>query len=127
MSDRLEIEGQQREVCRRFGVDFLAAPAHLKVGLSRNVREGVQPVNGVRHPPTGDTTGWYIWAGEEPDSAEDFFEPQHVAHLVDWCPEVLPYLGLPPGFRFQVALNHEDVWEDPSLLKVDPDPSGEPS
>lgn len=30
--------------------------------------------------------------------------------------DALPYLGLPPGGRFQLATGHEDVWEDISLL-----------
>jgi hypothetical protein len=65
-----------------------------------------------------DTTGWYIWAGEELGQADDFFEPVHVAHLVELCPAVLPYLGLSPGWRFLIASGHEDVWKDPSLLVV---------
>jgi hypothetical protein len=28
------------------------------------------------------------------------------------------FLGLPPGWRFLIAGEHEDVWEDPSLLNV---------
>ncbi|WP_422652960.1 immunity protein Imm33 domain-containing protein [Archangium sp.] len=39
-----------------------------------------------------------------------------VAHLADWCPLALKFLGLPPGWRFLVAEGHEDVWEDPTLL-----------
>ena len=75
------------------------------------------PINGLRHPIQGDTTGWYIWAGGEPSTAPDFFQPVHVAHLVEWCPLALKFLGLPPGWRFQVADGHEDVWEDPTLLE----------
>ncbi|WP_434048948.1 MULTISPECIES: immunity protein Imm33 domain-containing protein [Sorangium] len=26
------------------------------------------------------------------------------------------FLGLPPGWRFLIADEHEDVWKDPSLL-----------
>ena len=51
-------------------------------------------------------------------SAEsDFFEPLHVEHLGDWCEAALPYLQLPPGYRFLLAPGHEDVWFDPSLLE----------
>jgi hypothetical protein len=41
--------------------------------------------------------------------------------VAEWCPAVLPYLELPPGWRFLIALGHEDVWEDPSLLNIGPD------
>ena len=74
------------------------------------------PINGLRHPIQGDTTGWFIWAGGEPSTAPDFFQPVHVAHLADWCPLALKFLGLPPGWRFLVADGYEDVWGDPSLL-----------
>jgi hypothetical protein len=76
------------------------------------------PRNGLRHPPEGDTTGWYIWAGDTLSDDADFFEPLHVRHLVERCPELLKFLGLPPGWRFLVASAHEDVWEDESLLDV---------
>jgi hypothetical protein len=108
----------QRELCKRQGVGFVAAPPHLKVGIARNVREGILPINGLRHPPAGDTTGWYIWAGEELSNDPDFFVPLHVEHLADWCPVALRFLGLPPGWRFLVAGEYEDVWEDPTLLNV---------
>jgi len=108
----------QREVCRRFGVAPFATPLDMKVGIARNVREGLMPINGLRHHPEGDTTGWYIWAGEYLSEDPGFFEPLHVEHLEEWCPEVVPYLALPPGWRILIAPGHEDVWEDPSLLDV---------
>jgi len=109
---------EQRELCRKYGVPWVEASADLKVGIAENVKTGLQPINGLRHPPSGDTTGWYIWAGSEPSSDPSFFVPLHVKHLTDWSPQVIKYLGLPPGWRFQTAPNHEDVWSDPSLLNV---------
>lgn len=105
-------------MCERFGVEPYDAPADLRVGVARNVKDGVWPLNGLRHPPEGDTTGWYIWAGEELSEAPDFFEPLHVGHLAEWCPVVLPYLALPPGWRFLLAPDFEDVWQDPALLTL---------
>lgn len=106
----------QEDVCRRYNVKLVEAASQLKVGIARNVRDGVLPINGLRHAPVGDTTGWYIWAGDEIGDDPDFFVPIHVAHLEEWCPEVVRFLGLPPGWRFLVAGEHEDVWEDLSLL-----------
>lgn len=75
------------------------------------------PLNGLRRSPHADTTGWYIWAGEELSDDPDFFVPLHVEHLADWCPEVIKYLGLPPGWRFLTdRADYEDVWKDESLL-----------
>ena len=42
----------------------------------------------------------------------------HVSHLPEECPEALPFLALPPGWRFLVAGDYVDVWYDESLLNV---------
>jgi hypothetical protein len=109
---------EQARVCKRYGAPWFGAEEDLKVGIARNVGTGLLPINGLRHPPAGDTTGWYLWAGEELSSDPEFFEPLHVKHLEQRCPEVIRFLGLPPGWRFLVANAYEDVWEDKSLLNV---------
>jgi hypothetical protein len=114
--DMSHADAIQREVCAKYGVQPVAAPAGLKVGVARNVRGDVLPVNGLRHRPEGDTTGWYLWAGGEPSDDPDFFVPVHVEHLEEWCPQVIPYLQLPPGTRFLIAPDQEEVWRDESLL-----------
>lgn len=116
MTDTIEIS--QKKVCEKYGTAYQPSPSEMKVGISPNVREGVMPINGLRHLPEGDTTGWYIWAGEELSSDADFFNPLHVEHLSDWCPQVQKYLGLPPGWRFLIVGNYEDVWYDEALLEV---------
>jgi hypothetical protein len=105
------IVAEQRALCRRHAAVWTPSPAHFKVGIARNVRTGLKPLNGLRHPQVGDTTGSYIWAGELSDAPE-FYEPLHVVHLREWCPGALPFLGLAPGWRFLVAGDHVDVWED---------------
>jgi len=109
---------RQRALCQRYNTAYAPVTAGLKVGISRNVQQGVNPINGLRHMPVGDTSGWYIWAGGEPSDAPDFFVPLHVEHLAEWCPEIVRFLALPPGWRFLAAEGHEDAWEDPSLLHV---------
>ncbi len=105
----------QRRICQRYGAQFAPCDATSKLGIARNVRDGLQPLNGMRVAPENDTCGWYIWAGETHSDDPDFFEPLHVEHVADWCPEVVPYLGLPPGWRFLIAPGHTDVWFDPDL------------
>ncbi len=120
MTNRALIERQLR-VCQRYGAPFLESPLSMMVGISLNARTGLVPLNGLRHPVQGHTTGWYIWAGEVLSHDPDFFVPLHAAHLVEWCPAVLPYLGLAPGWRFLIAGDYEDVWEDLSLLDISDD------
>lgn len=111
-------ERQQRKICEQYGAEYVPSPARLKVGIALNVLDGTLPINGLRHQPMGDTTGWYIWAGGEPSMDPEFFQPLHVEHLESWCPLVLRFLGLAPGWRFLATKDHEDVWEDPSLLNT---------
>ncbi|MNW09805.1 hypothetical protein D3C71_2068910 [compost metagenome] len=67
----------------------------------------------------GNVTGWYIWSGEYSE-ADGFFKPMHALHLKDYCPLMLPYLGLPPGTRVLLAEdgNYVDIWEDSKLLEI---------
>ena len=112
---------QQEETCERFGVERVAPDPERNSGVSGNVingeffKAGTWPLHGCRYLPTETTTGWYVWAGELSEGA-DFFKPAHTAHLETWCADAVPYLGLPPGWRFLIAPGHEDVWFDGSLL-----------
>lgn len=114
----MEYTSQQLMVCVKYDAVFVASLPTMNVGISLNVREGVFPINGMRHPIEGDTSGWYIWAGEVFSESPDFFVPLHIAHLPEWSEQVMKYLGLPPGWRFLIGPGYEDVWWDASLLVV---------
>jgi hypothetical protein len=109
------IQNSQLKVCAKYGVTPFPCNSSQKLGISLSVREGVVPIHGMRHNPTAETSGWYVWAGEWSDSA-DFFKPLHVEHLKTWCPRILPMLQLAPGWRFLLAPAVEDVWFDAALL-----------
>jgi len=110
-----DLETQQVALCRKYGQSCVVPAADTKLGFALGTR-GLVPVNGLRHPPKGDTNGWYIWCGEELSRAADFFSPMHTAHVKEKCPEALQFLGLPPGYRFLVAGEYVDVWYDPTLV-----------
>lgn len=108
----------QTELCASNGVQVFETGLEEKAGIADNVFAGALPINGLRHPPVGDTSGWYIWAGGEPGTEPDYFKPVHLRHVVDRVPGIAKFLALPPGWRFQLAPNHEDVWRDPTLLDL---------
>jgi hypothetical protein len=108
----------QKSVCRRSGASFLQSDEFLKLGISRDFDPRHFPINGLRHPPEGDTVGWYIWSGENFSEDPGFFVPWHVKHLYDRYPDIAEYLGLAPGWRFLIAPGYEDVWFDESLLNI---------
>jgi len=106
-----------QSVCEWAGVEPVVPLPGSKLGLAiRSLGSG--PIHGLRHPPTGDTNGWYIWCGEL-SKADDFFSPLHVEHLAEYVPLAVEYLALPPGYRFLIdGGNFEDVWFDSALLEV---------
>ena len=113
----MDFNQEQELICRKYKTSFLETALGLKVGISLNTKSGLQPLNGLRVAPIGDTSGWYIWAGEELSEDPDFFVSVHAIHLAEYCPDLMKYLGLPPGWRFLIAPDYEDVWEDNHLLK----------
>jgi hypothetical protein len=92
----------------------------LSAGVSRSLIEDEWdwPIHGLRHPPSGSTSGWYVWTGELSPAA-DFFHPWHVSHLVERDERLSGLLALPPGSRFLIAPEYQDVWEDPELLSAE--------
>jgi len=110
---------EQKNICEKYSLDFFATNEELRIGISDNIKSGIMPINGLRHFPEGNTTGWYIWAGEFSE-APDFFKPMHLFHLKEYYPELLKYLALPPGNRFLIDdKGYEDVWFDEGLLVYD--------
>jgi hypothetical protein len=112
-----EIELAQRALCAERNAEFLATPRTSKLGVAF-ATVGLRPVNGLRHPATSETNGWYIWCGEEFSSEPDFFAPLHASHLYDEHPDWGRLLGLAPGYRFLLDADYLDVWFDASLLNV---------
>jgi hypothetical protein len=109
------ITPEQAQVCLDAGVEAWEVDPGAVVGLGRLDH---LPLNGLRHRPAGQSSGWYIWSGGDIPSDPDFFRPVHIEHLPAAAPAVMRYLALPPGWRFQVAPGHEDVWADDALLDV---------
>ncbi len=117
MSNQFDLIKEQKTLCQKYKANFLEVQSTMKLGISSNVRDGIIPINGLRHHPEDGTTGWFIWAGEELSQDDDFFLPLHVEHLDEWAPSIKKYLGLAPGWRFLIAGDYEDVWYDPNLLE----------
>lgn len=107
----------QLRICSQYKCGFVEADKNSKVGIALSTL-GKLPINGLRHPPTENMSGWFIWCGAELSEDPEFFAPLHVTHLEEKCPEVLEFLGLPAGHRFLLADDHVDVWFDPKLLAV---------
>ncbi|WP_249037399.1 immunity protein Imm33 domain-containing protein [Actinoplanes xinjiangensis] len=107
----------QRRVCWRFGVKPLLPGRGTMIGVGLSRSSGLLPLNAVRHPPVGQSNGWYVWRGGPAPQDDDFFSPVHVEHAKSHFPELMPYLALPPGIGVILAPGHEDVWHDEAFLE----------
>jgi hypothetical protein len=104
------------EICQRFCAEYMQPDDGQKVGIALDSL-GKVPLHALRRYPENSTCGWYIYGGELSAEA-DFFQPLHVGHLAERCPDIVPYLALPPGWRVLLAPGHEDVWFDGELLSA---------
>ena len=52
-------EQDQAAVCREHGREFVPCPPDSKLGVATQTL-GQTPIHGLRHPPVGETNGWYI-------------------------------------------------------------------
>ncbi len=115
-----DLDQRQRAVCTRYGAHFDPPRNDTRLGIALQTLTQV-PINGLRQLPDEGTSGWYVWAGGEMGEAPDFFQPLCLEHLHTHCALVLPFLALPPGWRFQIdSAGYEDVWFDETLLAVQP-------
>ncbi|QYK05233.1 immunity protein Imm33 domain-containing protein [Shewanella zhangzhouensis] len=105
------------EIHKRFNAIPFPPKEREKLGIAIETI-GKLPINGLRRNPENGTCGWYIWCGEEMSDDADFFKPLHVGHILEYLPEIEQYLSLPPGYRFLVAHEYEDVWQDLQLTTL---------
>jgi len=117
MQDVREMERMQAELCAEYGAVFTPSNSTVNSGIALQTL-GLFPFHGLRHPTTPDTTGWYLWCGEEFSQDPKFFQPVHTGHVYQNCPEIRRLLGLAPGYRFLLAADYLDVWFDQSLLRI---------
>lgn len=107
----------REEVCKKYGAEYVPIQGSSRLGVSRAIRSEGRPINGLRHSPHGNMSGWYIYGGISPMSTEvDYFDAYHVDHLPELLSPILNLLGLPPGWRFLWAEGYLDVWYDPQLV-----------
>jgi hypothetical protein len=106
---------QQRAICDRYGAQFLPPAPGTRIGIALRTL-GLVPLNGLRVEPENAVCGWYLWGGDEPSDDEDFYQPMCIEHIADRCPAAVPFLALPPGWRFLTADDYVDVWYDARLI-----------
>jgi hypothetical protein len=100
---------EQHDLCRRVDAEFSPPRPDTLVVVSPAVLEGA-PVQGVRYPSPTDMSGWWITADDYTGDVK-MLKTEHLYHVTDLRPDLVRYLALPYGFRFDLS-NYEDVWLD---------------
>ena len=104
----------QHLVCEKFGAAFSAPQADQLAVISEGVLEG-DSVQGVRYPSPGHMSGWWI-TSDRYDGDIRSLKHEHLYHVTAARPELVQYLALPYGFRFDLS-QREDVWFEESVAK----------
>lgn len=107
---------EQIATCERFGSVVVSVASGQKVGIALATLQEL-PIHALRLAAEGETCGWYIYGGEHSEHP-DFYQPLHVSHLNEYCPQIIPYLSLAPGWHVLLAPGYEDVWFDETLLEI---------
>ncbi len=112
-----EIVSQQMKICEKYNVPWVGTPLDQMIAVSKDLISGKLPINGLRHLPEGKSVGWFVWAGGEINNDTSLWDNIHIQHLIEMYPDLLKYLGLPPGYRFQIDdKGYEDVWFDQKII-----------
>ena len=93
-----------QEICAAHGSPFVPPSPLDKVAVSLGTLN-LQPLNARRVSPERGICGWYIWGGGSGRNsrAAGFFETMPVAHLLERCPQIMPFLALAPGWWVSIA------------------------
>ena len=89
-----------QEICTAHASPFVPPSPLDRVAVALNTL-GQHPLNARRITPERGICGWYIWGGKggRHARAAGFFETLPVAHLLERCPQIMPFLALAPGWR----------------------------
>ena len=111
MGNSIKVFEEQKLLCAKYGVKFYSCGPDDRAGVALATLLN-EPVHGSRERNEDGTSSWYIWAGEY-STDPDFYQPLCAGHIENYLPLVMPYLALPPGYKFIIDRNgYEDVWID---------------
>jgi hypothetical protein len=107
----------QHVICKLHGTEFKPPRPDKLTVISDGVLEGA-PVEGVRYPSPDHMSGWWITTDQYNGDIKTL-KHQHTYHVTAARPELIKYLALPDGFRFNLSAT-EDVWLDEKVASASP-------
>lgn len=106
---------EQHLICQQYGAEFKPPRPDKLTVISKGVLEGL-PVQGVRYPSPDHMSGWWITT-DQYDGDINSLKNQHTYHVTAARPDLIKYLALPAGFRFDLSVK-DDVWLDEKVANA---------
>ena len=99
-----------QEICSAYGSAFVPPAPLDRVAVALDTLD-LPPLNARRVSPERGACGWYIWGGEGGGRSRSpgFFQTLQVAHLLERCPQIMPFLALAPGWRVRLAAGGPEI------------------
>lgn len=108
----------QQRVCKAQGAAFDPPLPLSGIACSDGVLEGRLPVGGARYRYSGKMSGWFLSTNLD-DGTSKTAKVHHAYHVTAARPDLVKYLALPPGYRFDLGAGGR-IWFDPALEAEEP-------
>jgi hypothetical protein len=104
----------QMMLCTKYGVEFCPIGADRLVAVTPRALDDHSPLEGGRHEPDGDMSGWFLTGSDFAGNVSDF-QILHLYHVTSKRPELAKFLALPEGYLFRLRGNEEHVGKIKSI------------
>jgi hypothetical protein len=112
-STAIEVFKEHKDLMSKLNVEALVPTFNQKIVISEGVLEG-DFVEGVRYPSPGHMSGWWL-STDRYNGDLGTMKPIPLHEFIPFRPDLIKYLILPFGFRFDTR--SKDVWFDESATK----------
>lgn len=105
---------EQEEICKKFNVNPVYPQFNQLIVISKGVFEGLD-IEAVRYSSPDHMTGWWLTT-ELYDEDINSLITVHYYHVAFNRPDIIKYLALPYGFRFENSISDIDIWFDENAI-----------
>ena len=109
---------EQHAACERCESPFSPPAPESLAAISAGVMDG-EAAQGVRYPSPEHMSGWWISTQRYEEDRE--MTNDHMHHLTRARPDLVPYLALAHGFRFNFEAGDQRIWFDQSVAEQEPE------
>ncbi len=106
----ISVVRSQSEICRQQNLNPIFPNFNQSVVISDGVYEG-KDIEGIRYDAPQDESGWYLITDDYNDDIKTL-KMVHFYHVAFARPDILKYLAVPGGYRFQMHNNTVQIMEN---------------